>query len=123
MDLPNSVDLLLLALLLCLSHKQMPVFCFAAFHGHELVKLEYPPLAAAVALATFVEDRHARMVHALLTLAAAALVCLPASLPPTGHALLQRSVRVIVLRLGRWSRCACSRGGLGSRQTGSGRGQ
>jgi|SRR5690242_12448815 len=38
-DLPNNVNLLLLAIFLRLSYEQMSVFCFAALHSHELVEL------------------------------------------------------------------------------------
>lgn len=37
-NLPHSLDLLLLTLLLRLTNEQMSTFCLAALHGHELVE-------------------------------------------------------------------------------------
>lgn len=122
-NLPDGIDLLLLALLLGFPHEQMAVFCLAALHGHELVELKHSPLAAAVAFAALVEDGHTRVVNALLALPISALERLSAALPPAGHALLQCCVWVVILRFWGGRRRCCAWCSLSSRQAGSRGGQ
>lgn len=69
--------------LLATAHEQVPVLGLAALDLHKLVKFEDSSLAAAVPLATLVEDGRARMVDALLTLPAAARVLGSARPAPT----------------------------------------
>lgn len=48
------------------SDEQVPGFGLAALDLHELIKLEHPPLAAGISLATLMEDGDAWVMHAVL---------------------------------------------------------
>lgn len=98
----------LLGTLLPASDKQMLLLRFTSFNVHELVEFQYPPLAAAPAFAAFVEHWRAGMMHAALVRSRTAFELVSTTFPPTCHALLDLSCRVIVFGLLDGLRCSCA---------------
>lgn len=122
---PHALKHIFGVLVLLFADEEVAVLGRAAFDAHELIELEHPPLAAAVPLAALVEDGHARVVHALLVLAAlAARVCRGAGFALAGCVGGDGERDVIVLvgflgrGLGRGGRDGRGDGGLGLREAG-----
>jgi hypothetical protein len=61
----------------------MPVFSLASLYLHELIEFQNLPLAACIALATFMKNRDPRMENTFLVLSAAAIVLMSTCSPST----------------------------------------
>jgi hypothetical protein len=99
----------------------MSVLCLATLEVHELVEFQHPPLAAAVTLAAFVEDRDTGMMHTLLPFSVPTLESLAAALPPACHSVFESYTGIIILGLWwrgggscrSWSRLCSGKAGRG----------
>src|SRR5687767_10709163 len=115
-DLPDSRKDLLTPcgslVLLATANKQVLILCLTPFNLQELIKLQHPPLAARITLASLMEYRHARMVDALLPITRCALAVFGiASPPPAFLAIWDLEARIVVF--GIWRRWRWGRSMLG----------
>jgi hypothetical protein len=63
LDLPHGLQLLFPARF-AFAYEQMSLFRLASLNLHELIKLQNPSLTTRPSLATFMEERLSRVVHA-----------------------------------------------------------
>lgn len=103
MNPPNSLQNLLTpsiaSLLLPTSDEHMPLFRLTARNLHKLIELQHPPLAACIALAPLMKNRHSRMENALLSLPTLTIILMTACLPSAYLALRNLQTGFVVLGL------------------------